>query len=302
MRLLGIAGVLFAVGVAALPAQQNSKEGQTQAAPAQAPKGPAPKSQGELQALQAVFQAQNNPDALIKAADDLLTKYADTDFKSTVLLMEATAYQQKGDRVRAQTFAEQAVNADPNSYQAELTLGELIAQGTQEHDLDREEKLTKAEKLINTALEQIKTAPKPNPQLPDAQWDDAKKYLTAKGYDALGMVAMARKNFDAASKQFKLAADTDPQEPAYQVRLASSYEQGGKNDEAIAVCDKVMATPNIHPQIRQVAQAIRAQAIQHGGKNTTPPPAPGAAATPGAAPAQGAAPAAPPPPPAEKKQ
>jgi hypothetical protein len=52
-----------------------------------------------------------------------------------------------------------------------------------------------------------------------------------------------------------------------------------------------MADQSIHPQIRQVAQAIRATAIKAGAKNTTPP----AALAPAAA-----APA--PPPPAEKKQ
>jgi hypothetical protein len=68
----------------------------------------------------------------------------------------------------------------------------------------------------------------------------------------------------------------------------------GKNDESIAICDKVMANQQVLPQVRQVAQAIRATAIKAGGKNTTPPAAPAAAAP--------AAPAAPaPPPPAEKK-
>ena len=56
-----------------------------------------------------------------------------------------------------------------------------------------------------------------------------------------------------------LAADVDPQ-PAYQVRLASALESGGKHDEAIAVCDKVLADPQLHPQIKQVATSIKSQA------------------------------------------
>jgi hypothetical protein len=61
-----------------------------------------------------------------------------------------------------------------------------------------------------------------------------------------------------------------------------------------------MADQTVHPQIRQVAQAIRATAIKAGGKNTTPPAAQAAPAAVPAAPAAPAAPA-PPPPPAEKK-
>jgi len=36
-------------------------------------------------------------DATIKAADDLLTKFADTEFKEFALYMEAESYQQKKD-------------------------------------------------------------------------------------------------------------------------------------------------------------------------------------------------------------
>src|ERR1044071_3366071 len=57
------------------------------ALPTKPNKQPAPKSKAEREALQAMFQAQNNPDAVIKAADELLTKCADTDFKETALYM-----------------------------------------------------------------------------------------------------------------------------------------------------------------------------------------------------------------------
>ena len=108
----------------------------------------------------------------------------------------------------------------------------------------------------------------------------------------MGLVALVRKKYDLAFTEFKTAADGAAHaEPAYQVREASALQSGGKNDEAVAICDKIMADQSIHPQIRQVAQAIRATAIKAGAKNTTPP----AALAPAAA-----APA--PPPPAEKKQ
>jgi len=96
-----------------------------------------------------------------------------------------------------------------------------------------------------------------------------------------------------AVTEFKTAADgASHPEPAYQVREASALQSEGKNDDAVAICDKIMADQQVAPQIRQVAQAIRAQAIKAGAKNTNPPPA--AAAPAAAAPAS--------PPPAEKKQ
>jgi tetratricopeptide (TPR) repeat protein len=208
------------------------------------------------------------------------------------LFSEAGAYEEKRDIDKAQTYAERALEANPKYFQASLMLAELLAQNTRENDLDKEEKLTKADKYANDAIQMLKDAPKPNPQIPDQQWEEAKKDLTAEGHNALGLVALVRKKYDLAFTEFKTAADGAAHaEPAYQVREASALQSGGKNDEAVAICDKIMADQSIHPQIRQVAQAIRATAIKAGAKNTTPP----AALAPAAA-----APA--PPPPAEKKQ
>ena len=64
--------------------------------PAQA-KGPAPKSKAELEALQALQAAANDPDKAIAACENLITKFADTDFKGIALYIEADAYQRKGD-------------------------------------------------------------------------------------------------------------------------------------------------------------------------------------------------------------
>ena len=281
-RMIFTGALALVAGVSSLMAQ---------AAP---PKAPAPKSKDELAALQALINARSNPDATIKAAEDLMTKYADTDFKDMALFSEAGAYEQKRDVDKAQTYAERALEVNPKYFQATLMLSELLAQNTRENDLDKEEKLGKAEKYAHDTIQLVKEAAKPNPQIPDQQWDDAKKDLTAEAHNALGLAALTRKKYDAATAEFKSAADgVAHAEPAYLVREASALNSGGKYDEAIAICDKIMADQQVHPQIRQVAQAIRATAIKSGGKNTTPPAAQ-------AAPAAPAAPATPPP--AEKKQ
>jgi tetratricopeptide (TPR) repeat protein len=277
-----LTGILaLAAGVSSLMAQAQPK------APAQAqPKVPAqaqPKE--EIEALQAVFNAQNNPDLLIKNAEDALAKFADTDFKDTLLFFEARAYQQKGDLDKAQLSAERVIEVNPKYFQATLMMAELLAQRTRENDLDKEEKLTRADKFANDTIAMLKDIPKPNPGLTDADWEDAKKDLVAEAHNAIGLGALTRKKYDVAISEFKTAVDGAAHpEPAYQVRLASALQSAGKNDEAIALCEKIMADPQVHPQIRQVAQAVRAASIQAGGKPTTPPAVPA------------------PPPPAEKKQ
>ena len=61
------------------------------------PKGPAPKSKGEVEVLQALQAAGGDLDKSIAATENLITKFADTDFKSITLYIEADAYQRKGD-------------------------------------------------------------------------------------------------------------------------------------------------------------------------------------------------------------
>jgi tetratricopeptide (TPR) repeat protein len=262
-RSIRTAAVTAAIGITALMAQQQGK------------KGNAPKiSPAEAQAIQATQEAlqKNNPDGVITAADNVLAKFKDTMFKDTILLWEAQAYQQKGDKDKAQVYAERSLDANPNNFQAALMLADLTVQGTREHDLDRDEKLAKADKYANQGIAAVTTAEKPNPQVSDQQWADYKKDMIAQAHDALGMSALDKKDYDKAISELKMAVEEAAHpEPAYQVRLASAYQSAGKNDEAIAVAEKVMNDSTVPQQIRSVAQSIRASAVmaKNGGKPAT---------------------------------
>lgn len=223
---------------------------------------PAPKSQAELDAVKALFAAQNDPDACIKAADDLTTKFKDTQFKEIALFMEARAYNMKGDPDHAEVYAEQTLAINPNNFQASMMIGEITAQHIRENDLNRNDEVAKATKYLNQAIESVKTAEKPNPQVTDDQWAEEKKIVTAEATAGLGMTAMADKKFDKSIEYFKAASDLDPVEPVYGVRLAKAYQSTGKNDEAIAACDKVLAMANLNPQVKAAAQGIKNDALK----------------------------------------
>ena len=138
-----------------------------------------------------------------------------------------------------------------------------LAQKTREFDLDKEEKLGRAEKMAKGAMEAIKTAAKPNPQIPDDQWEMIKKDYTAESYQALGLVAMVRKKYPEAIVSFKTAVETTPQpDPATLVRLASAYNLAGQFDNAIATADKAMAVPDLNPAIKQVAASEKDRAVK----------------------------------------
>lgn len=261
MKRLILASALLAAGAVGLLAQP------TTASPpaAAAPKGPAPKSQAELTALQA-WQAAipGDPDALIKTCDDLLAKFPDTDFKESVLVTEAGAYQRKKDLVHAQIFAESALKTNPKSYQASLLLADVLQADTHEHDLDSAEKLAKIDTYAKQTVELINAATKP-PQLSDDQWADAKKGVAGQVYRDVALANMTCKKWDPAIAAFRLAIASDPQ-PAYRVQMASCLQSQGKNDEAIALCDQVLAEPNLHPAIKAAATNIKDIATKAKGK------------------------------------
>jgi tetratricopeptide (TPR) repeat protein len=188
-------------------------------------------------------------------------------------------YQQKGDQEKMVVYAERALQADPKDYQAMVLLGQNLATHTREFDLDKEDKLTRADKYANDALKTLQTAEKPRPDLTDEQWNEAKKGLEGQAHEVLGTSAMVRKKYDVAVTEYKAAADAEAPnvEPATLVRLAAAQNQDGKPDDAVATIDKVMATPNLDARIRSVAQAEKARAAQikaGGSKPAAAPPAP----------------------------
>ena len=174
------------------------------------------------------------------------------------MYLEATAYQQKKDNEKAQIYFERVLDINPKNYNAEMMLGEILAMTTRENDLDKEEKLTRADKLLNDSIANVQAATKPNAQLTDAQWDDGKKAIAAESHNDLGLVALVRKKYDVAVTEFRAAVDVDPdKQGAYQVRLASALQSAGKNDEALAICDKLLADPNLHPAIKAATENVK---------------------------------------------
>ncbi len=225
-----------------------------------AQKAPGVKSQKEAEAVQAVFQAQD-PSARIAAAESLLQKFADTDFKAIALYLATEASAQLNDGDKVIIYGERTLEADPKNYMAMLTMGRTLASRVREHDFDKEEKLGRAEKLAKDANEALKTATKMNPQMSDADWEGAKKDFTAQHFEVLGLAGVARKKFDVAIANYKSAIDLSS-DPSTMVRLAQAYNMAGKPDDAIAMADKVMAIADVNPQVKQFAQAEKVRAAQ----------------------------------------
>ena len=262
MKRIILTGILaMAAGIACLAGQAQSGK-----APAQ----PQPKSQAELKAIQAMMQAQD-PDSIIKAAEDLLTGFADTQFKDVALEQEAEAYRSKvpPDPIKAQIFAERALEANPANFQANLAVGEIIIQNTPDRALDKDAKLAQAEKCLTAAQNTLKDMVKPNPQVSDQDWEGFKKGTSAQIHNDFGMLASSRKDYPTAIAEFN-AAIADADQPAFQARLAATYQQAGKHAEAIALCDKILADPKSSAVVKSFVTTVKGNATRSLGATPAP--------------------------------
>jgi tetratricopeptide (TPR) repeat protein len=242
MKKVWTAGALFAMGALLLTAQ---------------PKPPAPE---ELAALQAIVNAKTVDDR-VAAADSFVKGFPKSEYRSFALTMAAEAYEMGGNTTKAIIYYQQVLEVAPKDYNAMLMLAAETARTTREFDLDKEEKLAKAEKYAKEGMALIPSAAKPNPQLTDEQWEGLKKDDLARGHEALGLIAVARKKYDAAAGEFKTATETASQvQPATFIRMAGAYTDAGKPDQAIAALDKVLAMDKLPDQIKQVAQSEKTRA------------------------------------------
>ncbi len=219
----------------------------------------------EYDAYMAVVNA-TAPDATIAAADKFVESFADSTLKSQVLLIAADAAERKNDIPKALTYAQTALDDDAKNNEAMLLISGELARTTREHDLDKEEKLTKADKLAHDAIEAVNAATKPNASTPDDKWEEHKKNKLAEAHVDLGMIANDRKKPDVAVTEFKMAVDMAAViDPTTLIRLAGAYDDDGKPDDAIATLDRVLAMPNLNPAYKPFAtrEKQRAEAIKN---------------------------------------
>lgn len=231
-----------------------------------------PKSQKEAEALQAV-QAAKSPDEQVLAIENVLTKFADTEYKLLLLQTALQIESQKGDYAQVVFYGERVLEADPKNALAYVTLAGETARRTREFDLDKDEKLAKVDKWAKTGIDTAKTMPKPRSDITDQQWDLARKDLQAQGYVALAMSAALRKKYDEAIEDYKqaLSVASTPDSTVY-VRLGQAYAEAGKYDDGIAALDKAINDPNAPATVKQIAQSKKDELVKRKGAGGAKPP------------------------------
>ena len=232
------------------------------AAQSASPTPPKPKGKKEVEAVRAMYAAQN-PDEQIAKAQDFINKFADSDFRGSAFYVMAAASDLKRDLDNVVVYGEQAIKADPMNFGSMALMSKAIAQSTKKFDLDKADKLARADKLAKDAIELSKKAPKPNPELTDEQWTAAVKDIVEPAYEGLAFESLAKEDYAGCAENFKLAvANMSQLEPALLVRAGHCSLMAKKYDDAIASFDQAINAPNSVDVIKKVATQEKMQAVQ----------------------------------------
>lgn len=225
--------------------------------------GPQPKSQKELDALIAIQNAAT-VDSRIEAATKLITDFADTQFKSWALSIIMQSYEMKQDIPNMIVYAEQTLDAKPSEVEAataHIRIASGLARQTKEFDLDREEKLKRVQDNAQKGIALLAKAKKPNPDFPDDQWAQYLKAEEAIAYDSMAQAEFVRKKYAEAAEHFKSAIAAQP-DPVRMLKAGNAFRLAKKYDEAIAMFDQAIASPDANDQVKNLAESEKKQAIQ----------------------------------------
>ncbi len=254
-----VVGLLLAVGLswpAEVPAQGTSGQGQqgTQAQPGQQP-APAPQmTREEAEAFQAI-RNELDPDRAVQLVSEFEKKYPASSLMSFVLTFAIGAYQQKGDVPHAIEYGEKSLKLNPDNLLGLIMMAELLPQPQvlRASEMDKEKKLTDAEKYANRGLQLIEQAN--HPQFgkqageTDEQYKKRKDALSSGLHASLGLIHLQRsqlalqgpdhEELAKAEQEYKSAVTlTDRPDPSQYYRLGEAFAQDNKADEAIVAFSK----------------------------------------------------------------
>ncbi len=166
----------------------------------------------------------------------------------------AQAYHYKNDDPKAISIGEQSLEGDPNSYEALLLMSEIYSRSTRTTDLDKDDRLAKADKYANQALDLIPKAVKPSANISDADWAQAQGAEKQRAYLSMGYASIVAGKPTDADASFQKAFDIFSPDPIELIRIGRAYAQGAKNyDEAIKWDDKAVTIPCAPDQIKGLA-------------------------------------------------
>jgi tetratricopeptide (TPR) repeat protein len=301
MKRLFVFMVIMATAIITAEAQQGQpaqtgNQGAKPAAPAapQPPQAqnsraiPQAKTQDEFKAFQ---EAATKPTAaeVEAAAADFATKYPQSELKVVLYRKAMYDYQTINNAEKTVAMARKMLALDPNNPEALVTFATVTAQTTRETDLDRDERLNEASANATKALQTVNTDLLIPANAPADRVEAFKNSLRAMAYDALGTVAMVKKDYPTAETNLSKSAELNAMpDPVTYLRLSVALDQQKKYPQALDAANKAVQYSADAPQANNLAkmERDRLQKLVNAGGTAAPATSPAPATPPAAKPPQ----------------
>ncbi len=206
------------------------------------------KSQEEATAFTAIQNAAS-AQARAAAGKAFISQFPKSPAAGLAQYMTMLSYQQMNDFDNMLLYGEMVLESvkQPGMLAGTLiSLAGAIPSRTREFDLDKEEKLGKAEDYAKRAMALIPTLPKMDPNMTDDEWLVTKKEFMSQCHDALGGVALKREDFAAAEASLRKALELAAEPvPFTMYNLATALSKQDKRDEALAMADNCIAVGGV---------------------------------------------------------
>lgn len=203
------------------------------ASPAPQAKQPQWKSREEYDAFTAMAN-EKDPNKKISLAEAFLQKYATSDFRDSAYLLEMQAYQQLNEPDKAVASGQKALEANPDNLAALRYLSFAFPFLFKPDDPEATSKLSRAASDAQHGLELLQKLQKPA-NVSDEQFTQGIKEFRSVFNNAIGFVALQRKDFASAVTSFKAAEEDSPSDvyTFYRLGLAYLYSSPPDYDHAV---------------------------------------------------------------------
>ena len=215
--------LLLLAATVAVPAPQEAKEQR-------------PKDQAEYELITKAFDADTDPKTKLQVLDEWKEKYPETDFEDDRVKVYMRTHQQLGDAKSAIGVAKDVLKTNPNDFESNYLITSSVPGLGPDAAAFYDDAKKSSEQLIGGGVDTQFAADKKPAQVTAEQWNTAKTQSLTGAHQALGWIAMQKKENEAAEKHFVDVLGINPNLGQVSYWLGNVVlAQGKSNKNALAL-------------------------------------------------------------------
>jgi len=187
---------------------------------------PQAKTQAEFDAYK-VADANTDPAALEKAADDFATKFPDSEIRILLYQKTMRLYQSSNNAEKTEAMGRKMLGLDSDNPEALATVSEVIAERTHDTDIDKDQRYAEAIAMAQKAIHAVETDLQVPAGTPQEKIDAYKGLLLSQVYSIIGTINFQKENYPVAEENLRKSIDAYPSDPEKVVvlRLALTLDK-----------------------------------------------------------------------------